>query len=99
VYRDANANGRPDPGEGVPGAVVTVGSQSARADSEGRFALSDFESGKLAVDLDRSTLQGIRPPRELPQTFEVPPDQPFVPRYSAPFPLAGREGARLMRLS
>ena len=80
VYRDRNANGRPDEGEGVPGAVVTAGPASSRTDSDGRFALSDFGSGKLVVDVDRSSLRGLKPARELPQTFDVPADRPFVQR-------------------
>ncbi|MBW3625078.1 MAG: carboxypeptidase regulatory-like domain-containing protein, partial [Armatimonadetes bacterium] len=62
VYEDKNANGRPDPDEGVPGAVVQMDGFVTATDKTGQYAFYNVAPGPHRVELDGGRLSKDRMP-------------------------------------
>ena len=56
VYIDRNANGRPDSGEGLAGAVVTIDGRATASAVDGTFTFYNLPPGQYEVQLDSTRL-------------------------------------------
>jgi hypothetical protein len=56
VYIDRNANGKPDPGEGLAGAVVTIDGRATVSGMDGTFTFYNLPPGQYQIRLDSSRL-------------------------------------------
>lgn len=56
VFADRNTNGRYDEGEGVAGAVVSLGDRLTSCDSEGRYDFFNLAPGAHVIRLDATRL-------------------------------------------
>jgi hypothetical protein len=56
VFCDRNGNGRFDPGEGVPGAIVHLGDRLTSTDRDGAYSFYNLWPGTYVLTLDRSKL-------------------------------------------
>ncbi len=59
IFFDANGNGVPDPGEGLPGVKVTLdGSTVTYTDANGNYSFGNLAAGNHTVVVDTTTLPG-----------------------------------------